>query len=91
MITSRIPEYSSRSFDGMLAWFAEMSVRELLFHPEDRPEDIIVISNDEPMFNDSECQQLNLILESMFEQFGDMVCEAAYPIFMKRMGLRLDA
>ncbi len=75
----------------MLAWFAEMSVRELLFHPEDRPEDIIVIGNDEPMFNDDECQQLSLILESMFEQFGDMVCEAAYPIFMKRMGLPLDA
>lgn len=91
MIESRIPEYSNSSFDGMLVWFAEMSVRGLLFHPEDKPEDIVAIDNNQPFFNDAECQQLNLILESMFERFGDMVCEAAYPIFMKTMGLRLDA
>lgn len=75
----------------MLAWFAEMSVRKLLFHPEDRPEDIIMVGDGKPMFDDVECQQLNLILSSMFEQFGDTVCEAAYPVFMKSMGLRLDA
>jgi hypothetical protein len=91
MTESKIPEYTNNSFDGMLAWFAEMSVRELLFHPEDRPEDIVIIANGEPMFSSTECQQINMILETMYEQFGDMVCEAAYPIFMKRMGLRLDA
>lgn len=91
MTESRIPEYTNKSFDGMLTWFAEMSVRELLFHPEDKPEDIVTIKNGEPMFSSVECQQLNVILEAMYKQFGDMVCEAAYPIFMTRMGLRLDA
>jgi len=27
----------------------------------------------------------------MFNRFGDEVYEAAYPIFMKRMGIQLDA
>jgi hypothetical protein len=91
MTESRIPEYTNNSFDGMLTWFAEMSVRELLFHPDDRPEDIITIATNEPAFTDIECQKLNTILGSMFEQFEDMVYEAAYPIFMKTMGLRMDA
>lgn len=91
MNESRIPEYSNKTFDGMLTWFAEMSVRELLFHPEDRPEDIVTIADGEPFFSDIECQQINIILGSMFEQFGDGVCDAAYPVFMKRMGQRLDA
>ena len=91
MNESRIPEYSNKTFDGMLTWFAEMSVRELLFHPEDRPEDIIIIADGEPVFSDIECQQINIILGYMFEQFGDGVCDAAYPVFMKRMGQRLDA
>jgi len=91
MNESRVPEYSDFSFDGMLNWFAEMSVRELLFHPEDRPEDIIRIDDGKPLFSDIECQQINAILGSMFDKFGDEVCGAAYPVFMKRMGQRLDA
>mgnify|MGYP001565083895 FL=1 len=41
MSTSRIPDYSDKSIDGMLTWFSEMSVRDLLFHPDDAPETII--------------------------------------------------
>jgi len=91
MNDSRIPEYVGSTFDDMLTWFAEMSVRELLFHPEDRPQDIINIANGEPFFSEYECSKLTTILSSMYEQFGDDVCNAAYPIFMNRMGLPLDA
>jgi hypothetical protein len=91
MKESRVPEYSDHSFDGMLMWFAEMSIRELLFHPEDDPKEIINIDDGQPVFNEVECQQIGSILDSMFEQFGDEVCNAAYPVFMKRMGQRLDA
>jgi len=91
MNISRVPEYSDHSFDGMLHWFAAMSERELLFHPDDAAETIHVIATGEPTFSPEESRKANAILKSMFSQFGDKVYEAAYPVFMKRMGLRLDA
>ncbi|MFZ4702816.1 MAG: hypothetical protein ACOYMG_22460 [Candidatus Methylumidiphilus sp.] len=91
MNTSRIPTPYAITFDGMLEWFSEMSVRDLLFHPDDAPGEIITIATGEKMFSDAECKKLDGIISNMFEEFGDAVYEAAYPIFMKRMGLQLDA
>jgi hypothetical protein len=91
MNTSRIPDFCNNSFDGMLAWFAEMSVRDLLFHPDDVPETIVSIETGEQFFTAEECQKLEGIISKMFDQFDDDVYEAAYPIFMKRMNIQLDA
>ena len=91
MNTSRIPDFSNKSFDGMLTWFAEMSVHELVFHPDDAPESIVSIATGEKVFTADECQKLENTLSEMFDQFNDEVYEAAYPVFMKRMGIQLDA
>jgi len=91
MNTSRIPDYSENSFDGMLFWFATMSERGLLFHPDDLADEICNIVTGEPTFTPAESLKANAILETMFNQFGDQVYEAAYPVFMKRMGIQLDA
>lgn len=91
MSVSRIPEYSDQSFDGMLFWFATMSKRELLFHPDDPADTIFEIATGKPTFSAVEAHKANEILETMFARFGDEVYEAAYPIFMKRMGIQLDA
>jgi len=91
MSVSRIPDYSDQSFDGMLYWFASMSERELLFHPDDPANEIYDIATGEPTFSPTESRKANAILGTMFNRFGDEVYEAAYPIFMKCMGLRLDA
>jgi hypothetical protein len=91
MNISRIPEFSDHSVDGMLLWFATMSERELLFHPDDLPKDIIIIATGEPTFSPGECKKTADILDAMFELHGDDVYEAAYPVFMQRMGIRLDA
>jgi len=91
MNISRIPEFSDKSFDGMLLWFATMSRRELLFHPDDPAENIYNIATGKPTFLPAESRKANAILETMFNRFGDEVYEAAYPIFMKRMGIQLDA
>jgi len=91
MNISRIPNYSDHSFDGMLHWFATMSVRDLLFHPDDPAETIQVIATGEPTFSPEEASEANAIMKSMFSEFGDKVYDAAYPIFMKCMGQRLDA
>jgi len=91
MNTSRIPEYSDHSFDGMLIWFATMSERGLLFHPDDPAETIQDIATGKPTFSPDESGKAQKILDTMFKLHGDEVYEAAYPIFMKRMGIRLDA
>lgn len=91
MITSRIPSYTDKSFDGMLIWFAEISKRDLLFHPDDAPETIVSLSDGEKFFSVHECRLINNILDDMFSEFGDDVYEAAYPVYMKRMGIQLDA
>ncbi len=91
METSRIPNLTENNFDGMLLWFAEMSKRELLFHPDDSPDQIFIIKTGEPTFSPDECSKLDAILCRMFVDFGDEVHAAAYPIFMKATGQHLDS
>lgn len=91
MHTSRIPDFSNQSFDGMLLWFATMSDRGLLFHPDDPADQIYDIVSGQPTFSPDESSKAQKILKKMFNQFGDKVYEAAYPVFMKCMGLRLDS
>jgi hypothetical protein len=91
MNTSRIPDFSDKSFDGMLTWLSEMSVRDLMFHPDDAPETIVSITTGENIFTIDECRKLDNTLSEMFSQFDDEVYEAAYPSFMKRMDIQLDA
>jgi hypothetical protein len=91
MNPSRIPAFAHKSREGMSAWFAEMSLRGLLFHPEDAPSSIITFATNEHAFTPDECVELDGIMAEMFEIFGDGVCETAYPIFMKVVGIRLAA
>lgn len=85
MNTSRMPDFSNKSFDGMQSWFTEMAIHDLIFHPDDAPESIVSIITGEKTFTDDECQKLEKILSEMFNLFDDKVYEAAYPAFMKEM------
>lgn len=91
MQAARVPDFTNNTFDGMLNWFAEMSVRGLLFHPDDSPAQIITIADGSPIFTTGERRKLEGILADMFCKHGDRVHEACYPIFMKAVGQRLDA
>ena len=86
MQNSRIPAYDRNNPDGMVIWFAEMSKRNLLFHPEDSARNIVRISDGTPTFTDSECVEADRILAEMFAEHGDGVIEACYPIFMRAAG-----
>jgi len=88
---NRIPACASFSFDGMLFWFAELSKQDLLFHPDDDPAEIVAIADGTKTFSDAEVKKLRKLLDKMFALNGDEVYEAAYPVFMKRMGLQLDS
>ncbi len=91
MTTSRIPAFNDKSFAGMQHWFAELSARGLIFHPDDPPSDIVTIRDDSPFFTPYESAELEEVLAAMFDAFGDDVYEAAYPVFMKAAGQRLDS
>jgi hypothetical protein len=88
MEMSRIPDFANKTPEGMSLWFGEMALRGLLFHPEDRPRDIITIATGARTFTRNECAKLDRIMADMFDRFGNGVCEAACPIFMKQFGLR---
>lgn len=86
MSESRIPDFVEISSDGMLVWFAEMSARELIFHPENAPREIVSVADGSAFFSESECVKLETILATMYDHFGEGVIDSAYPIFMKRAG-----
>lgn len=88
---SRIPKLNSANFDGALVWFSEMQMRELSFHPDDDPAEIMRIGNWEKMFSDTEVSELRFVMNELFNSLGDGVYEAAYPIAMKAFGQYLDA
>lgn len=89
---SRIPTLREASFDGPLSWFAEMQNRQLLFHPEDDPADIVRIADGERVFSDREATEVRFVLDALDEQPGhEALMEAAYPVFMRASGFRLDA
>jgi hypothetical protein len=88
---SRIPKLSAANFDGALVWFSEMQMRELSFHPDDDPAEIVSIGNWEKMFSDTEISELRFVMDELFNSLGDGVYEAAYPITMKAFGQYLDA
>ncbi|MDI1251823.1 hypothetical protein [Thermomonas sp.] len=88
---SRIPAYDSANPDGMLTWFAEMSARGLLFHPEEDPAEILRIGTWERTFTDAEADRVRGILCNMFAQHGDETISACCPVFMRAVGQRLDA
>ena len=88
MQVSRIPDYVNHDFGSMKLWFSTMYERGLLFHPDDRPEDIVSISTGNNLFFLDEIIKINEILKIMFKNFGNQVYEAAYPFFMKSIGLQ---
>ncbi len=84
MNTLRIPEYDEKpGLDGVSEWFSSMFDSELLFHPDDSPEEIVNVATGEKLFSIGECGRLNRIMDRMFSKYGDKVYEMAYPYFMK--------
>lgn len=83
---SRIPKWTGHNFDGMLVWFSEMSVRGLLFHPDDDPSEIISTASGTRLFSDAEAAELRSTVSEMFELKGDEVYEAGLPIFRATLG-----
>lgn len=83
--TTRIPTLLGNSYQSMSEWYKLMAAADLLFHPDDAPQDIVRISDGVAAFTKEECNQLEEVMSLLFEQHGDQVYEAAYPYFMKTL------
>lgn len=70
----------------MAMWFAKMRSRDLIFHPEDSPYDIVDMATGKALFTRDECKALDRILKTMFDKFGNSVCDTCYPEFMAATG-----
>lgn len=86
----RIPPLGSTGLAGMRDWFQKLQDRGLLFHPDDDPADIVRIDSGERTFTDAEAGMIRSLLVGLFEQHGDGVYEAAWPVFAKAVGIALD-
>ena len=84
---SRIPDPVNNSISAMDRWFSKMYTSGLLFHPEDCANDIIEIASGKPMFTSEECDNLEKILDAMFEKHGDKVCDVAYKYISKSISI----
>lgn len=91
-MNSRIPALREVSFDGALTWFSEMQCEGLLFHPENDPADIISIADNTPVFSAREVKEVRILIGQLDKGLGhELMIEAAYPVFMRACGVRLDA
>lgn len=84
---ARIPAVPGKSYFALLRWFGTLYASDLLFHPDDRAEEIVSIKTGEPTFTPEECGVLNASLEILFEHHGDKVYDVALCYAQRAMGI----
>jgi hypothetical protein len=85
---NRIPAITDKSSDALENWFAELYASGLLFHPDDRPEDIVSMATGEPTFTPAECKILRESLAVLFDYHGDSIYEVALKYAHQAVGIR---
>lgn len=80
MQTTRIPTLTNNSRPAAQTWLTQMHARELLFHPDNNPYELVQVSDGSPTFTPQECQQATQALKRMFLHHGDAVYEMAMDV-----------
>jgi hypothetical protein len=88
---NRIPAITGQSTFALARWFGRITASGLLFHPDDRPENIISIETKEPTFTEEECAALNESLELLFDLHGDLVYDVALSYLQRTIGIKEPA
>jgi hypothetical protein len=86
----RVPKIPGNSRFALERWFYKLYTDDLLFHPDDRPENIVHTRRNESFFSEEECVILNQSLDLLFDRHGDTVYEVALKYFNKKMGSQPD-
>jgi hypothetical protein len=79
----RIPSLPSKSYFAMNRWFQQMQQAGLLYHPDERAENIVDIKTGTPMFDSHECEVLDTLMEQMFDEHGDKVYDVCLKLAHK--------
>lgn len=87
MPSCRIPEYQDSNMKAAKSWFSSMAKSGLLFHPDDPPENIVLIDGT-PLFTRHECVIIKRHINEMFMIFEDQVYDFAADAFMKVMKIK---
>ena len=80
MTESRIPQLDGTSRKAAFAWLKVMHERELLFCLDDRPEDILRISDGTRLYSDDEAREVAGILDVLFAKRGDELHDLAFEV-----------
>lgn len=83
----RVPKLLGESVQAMNQWFEMLCSEGLLFHPDDRPQDIVVLKTGEPTFSATECMVLSESLARLFQYHGDKVYDVALEFCQKSIGI----
>lgn len=86
--TARIPSLPSKSYYAMNKWFEQMHEAGLLYHPDERAENIVDIETDVPMFDAVECEMLDALMDQMFKVHGDKVYDVCLKQVHKATGIK---
>jgi hypothetical protein len=78
MPKTRIPALTNTSRATALRWMDQMHKKGLLFHPDDRPEDLVKISDGSPTLTSNECKDARRAMLFLFTHHGDAVYEFAF-------------
>lgn len=87
---SRIPPKPGKAYFAMHHWFYKMYKADLLFNPDDSPENIVEIETGKPAFTAEECAELNEIIKSLFENHGDAVYDCCIKYAHKEIDFKPD-
>lgn len=83
MHKSRIPPLTSTSQRAAFSWLSALHKRGLLFCLDDKPQDIVNISNGLPTFTSEEAEEVEVILDRLFVIRGNELHELAYEVLSK--------
>ena len=80
-----IPDWANESLKGMFAWWHDMALKGLAFHPDDTPPSIIFIESEKPMFSAGACRKLQDIFRRMEAVHGDRIYDAGFRALKKHL------
>lgn len=87
---SRIPPLPGKAYFAMHHWFFKMYKAGLLFNPDDSPETIVDIETGNSSFSAEECAELNVIIETLFDNHGDAVYDCCLKYAHKSIDYKPD-
>ena len=83
MAESRIPLITGSSRKAVFTWLTALHKGGLLFCLDDKPEDIVSVSNGSLTFSDDEAKEVSKILSRLFEKLGDELHCLAFDVVSK--------